>query len=90
MYVWVNNCWGHGNADQFVNNTCIANSHNGGFGSDCDKGPMMVVHGNAVYNEAGNLGNMTLCDQSNHVAGTWPSADAVVQMGHTVLGFPEK
>ena len=37
MYAWTNDCWGSGNSDQFVSNTCIANSDTGGFKSDCEK-----------------------------------------------------
>ena len=37
VYAWTNDCWGSGNSDQFVSNTCIANSDTGGFKSDCEK-----------------------------------------------------
>ena len=87
VYVWVNNCWGSGNSDIFVNNSCIANSESGGFKSDCQKGPLMTVSGNAIFNKNGTLGDTKICDASNHVAGKWPTAAEVVAMGEHVLGF---
>ena len=88
VYAWVNHCWGSGNSDHFVNNTCIANSNDSGFASDCKKGPLMVVSGNDVYNADGSLGKTQICDPSNKIAGRWPSAAQVVQMGRDVLDFP--
>jgi hypothetical protein len=90
VYVWVNDCWGSGNNDQFVNNTCIANSDSGGFKSDCKKGPLMTVSGNSIYNREGSLGDTKLCDTSNHVAGKWPSAKEVTEMGKRVLGMTSR
>jgi len=87
VYAWVNNCWGSGNSDRFINNTCIANSDRGGFSSDCTKGPLMTVSGNAIYNQEGSPGSVRFCDRSNRVAGVWPSAAGVVQMGKRVLGL---
>ena len=87
VYAWVGSCWGGGNDDQFVNNTCIANSVSGGFNSDCKKAAGMVVSGNSIYNKAGSLGKTVLCDASNVVKGKWPSAEDVVQMARAVLRF---
>jgi hypothetical protein len=86
VYAFVNNCWGNGNSDHFVNNTCIANSAQGGFSSDCKKGQLMEVSGNAIYNQDGALPTQ-LCDASNHMAGAWPTADQIVAMGRAVIGF---
>jgi len=79
LYTWVSNCWGGGNSDHFVNNTCIANSNTGGFASDCKQSPLMEVSGNKIYNQAGSL-SAKICDASNVVAGKWPSPDEVVAM----------
>ena len=87
VYAFVGGCWENGNADHFVNNTCIANSPAGGFGSDCTKGPLMVVSGNTIYNEDGTLNGTKLCDTTNHIAGKWPAADDIVKLGRAVLGF---
>ena len=86
VYAWVNDCWGGGNSDQFVNNSCVANSATGGFRSDCNKQALMKVSGNAVYNQQGVL-TVSLCDKSNRIAGKWPSAQEIVKMGRAVLGF---
>lgn len=87
VYVFVDNCWGSGNSDQFVNNTCIANSQMGGFASDCKKGPLMTVSGNTIYNGAGTLNGTKICDVTNRVLGKWPTPDQIVKMGRDVLRF---
>ena len=93
MYAWTTDRWGGGNSDWFVNNTCVANSDTAGFRSDCDKAhggdawPLMEVSGNTIYNKAGTW-TAKVCDQTNVLAGKWPDAAAVVEMGRKVLGFP--
>ena len=93
VYAWTTDCWGGGNSDWFVNNTCVANSDTAGFRSDCDKAhggdawPLMEVSGNTIYNKAGTW-TAKVCDQTNVLAGKWPDAAAVVEMGRKVLGFP--
>merc|ERR1712196_247 len=37
------------NVYAFINNTCVANSAQGGFASDCHKAPLMTVSGNSIY-----------------------------------------
>jgi hypothetical protein len=86
VYAWVTNCWGVGNNDHFINNTCISNTDDGGFKSDCEKGPLMQVSGNQIYNAQGKT-STKFCDPTNVVAGKWPSAAEVVKMGEKVLGF---
>ena len=46
----------------------------------------MRVSGNAIYTKNGNL-TTHFCDATNHVAGSWPLASAVVAMAERVLGF---
>lgn len=84
VYAFTNNCWGGGNSDQFVNNTCVANSDTGGFRSDCSKSPLMTISGNHIYNREGKL-DEKMCDTSNKLAGPWPSAQQIVEMGKQVL-----
>merc|ERR1719453_869799 len=86
--VWVTECFdsaGVGNSDKFVNNTCIANSEQAGFATDCPGTqaayPGMRVSGNAIYNKQGVLSGTKLCDATNKVVGKWPSAAEVVAMG---------
>ena len=86
-YAFVNDCWGGGNSDRFVNNTCIANSVDGGFRSDCKMAPLMVVSGNTIYNEDGVLKGVALCDKTNKIGGKWPTAKEVINMGRKVIGF---
>ena len=38
VYGYVDNCWGHGDKNWFVNNTCVTNNPTGGYSSDCAKG----------------------------------------------------
>jgi hypothetical protein len=85
VYAWVGNCWGSGNSDRFIENTCIANSDTGGFASDCRKGPLMVVNGTRIYNKEGTIGSTKLCDKTNVVAGKWPSAAETVKLARSVL-----
>ena len=87
LYAWVGSCWGggDGNSDHYLNNTCVANSDTGGFGSDCVLGPLMVVSGNEVYNANGTLGNTKICDKTNVVKGKWPNAESIIQMIKDVL-----
>jgi len=85
VYAWVGNCWGSGNSDRFVNNTCISNTDGGGFASDCQKGPLMTVSGNKLYNKEGK-GWAPVCDKTNIIAGAWPSAEQTVAMARAVLG----
>ena len=82
----MSNCWGNGNSDRFVNNTCVSSAKAGGFGSDCDKGPLMVVSGNTVYNEEGSLGKTKICDKSNVVVPDgWPTTAESMEMAKAVL-----
>merc|ERR1711981_1042153 len=53
VYAFTSNCWGGGDNDWFVNNTCVTDSDNGGFRSDCQKGSGMEVSGNAIYTKSG-------------------------------------
>ena len=85
VYAWVNNCWGSGNSDRFINNTCVSNTRNGGFASDCHKGPLMIVSGNQIYNQDGSLGSTSICDASNVMAGAWPSVSESMRMAKDVL-----
>ena len=55
VYAWVSNCWGKGNSNRYIGNTCIANSDKGGFGSDCGKAPLMIVNATQIYNKNGAL-----------------------------------
>jgi len=86
VYAYTNNCWGNGNMNEFINNTCIANSGSGGFESDCHKAPYMVISGNKIYNSEGKL-SKKICDASNKVEGAWPDANTVVAMAKKVLEF---
>ena len=86
VYAYTNNCWGNGNMNEFINNTCIANSGSGGFASDCSKAPYMVISGNKIYNSEGKLSSK-ICDASNKVEGAWPDANTVVAMAKKVLEF---
>jgi len=87
VYAWVTNCYGTGNSDRFINNTCVSNTASGGFASDCKLAPLMNVSSNRIYNQLGKI-DAQICDKSNVIAGVWPSAAAVVQMGREVLQFP--
>jgi len=84
VYAWVTNCWGKGNSDRFIENTCISNTDTGGFASDCRKAPLMIVNGTLLYNKAGEI-HERVCDATNVVAGKWPSAAETVQMAQSVL-----
>lgn len=86
VYAFVRFCWGAGNSDQFINNTCITNVA-GGFKSDCEKGPLMTVSGNQIYTAKG-APKPKVCDKSNVFRGTWPSDDEIIEMGRKKLGFP--
>jgi len=87
IYPWVSDCWGDGNMDRFIGNTCIANSDDGGFATDCrGLAPYMNVSGNTIYTATGNLSSK-LCDPSNVVAGAWPDADTVAKMARDLLDF---
>merc|ERR1712196_171460 len=55
VYAFVSNCWGRGNSNEFMNNTCIGNSAAGSFTSDCFKAPMMTVSGNQIYTKSGEF-----------------------------------
>merc|ERR1712054_284682 len=79
VYAFTSNCWGTGNNDWFVNNTCI-----GGFRSDCKKDSGMQVSGNKVYNKNGNPGQV--CDKTN-IGFKLPSDDEIIQMGAKVIGW---
>jgi hypothetical protein len=48
VYGYVDNCWGYGQNNWFVNNTCVANAANGGFRSDCEKKDMHMSGANAT------------------------------------------
>jgi len=85
VYGYVSNCWGGGNNNWFVNNTCVANSDDGGFRSDCNHNTGMQIFGNSIYNRDGKL-NQKLCDASNKVHKA-PSDDVVIQMGEHVIGW---
>ena len=86
LYGFVSNCWGGGNSNQFINNTCVANSANGGFRSDCQKSPLMTISGNKIANSDGSLGSTKICDNTNTVE-KWPSPEEVVAQAKTVVGF---
>ena len=79
VYAYTSSCWGTGNNDWFVNNTCI-----GGFNSDCKKGEGMEVSGNTVYNKDGNIGKV--CDPTN-VGKVTPSDDEIIAMGAAIIGW---
>ena len=86
LYGYVSNCWGGGNSNQFINNTCIANSDSGGFQSDCKKSPLMTISGNKIYNKKGKIaGSDKFCDKTNIVVGPNPSAADIIEMAKKVL-----
>merc|ERR1711988_175636 len=87
IYAFTNNCWGNGNSNQFINNTCVANSATGGFRSDCKKAPLMTVSGNSIYTSSGSF-SAKFCDKSNVFKGKWPSAAEIVAMGRKKLNMP--
>jgi len=88
VYAFTSNCWGGGNSNQFINNTCVANSATGGFRSDCSKDPLMIVSGNQIYDSSGEF-SKKLCDKSNVFKGKWPTADEIVAMGKKKLNMAE-
>lgn len=88
VYAFTNNCWGGGNMNQFINNTCVANSATGGFRSDCKKSPFMTISGNEIYTSSGEF-SAEFCDKSNVFKGKWPDAAEIVAMGRKKLDMPE-
>ena len=85
VYGYVDNCWGFGDKNWFVNNTCVANSPNGGFRSYCQKKDMQNS-GNTIYNAEGQLAHTKICDPSNKVMKT-PSDDAIIALGKKAIGW---
>ena len=80
-----------GNSNQFINNTCITNSKDGGFSSDCDisEKSLMTIAGNRIYTADGSLGGTKICDDTNTVA-AWPTADVLVEMACAVLNWTSR
>jgi hypothetical protein len=85
VYGYVDNCWGYGQNNWFVNNTCVANAPSGGFRSDCDKKDMHMS-GNQIYNADGQLKNTKICDPNTKV-GKAPSDDAIIALGKKAIGW---
>lgn len=85
VYGYVSNCWGFGDKNWFVNNTCVANSPDGGFRSDCNK-KTMENSGNTIYNAKGQLKNTKICDPTNKVE-VAPSDDAIIALGKKTIGW---
>jgi hypothetical protein len=85
VYGYVDNCWGYGQNNWFVNNTCVANAPNGGFRSDCGKKDMHMS-GNQIYNSDGQLKNTKICDPNTKVDKT-PSDDAIIALGKKTIGW---
>jgi len=85
VYAFVGDCWGNGNSNQFINNTCIAISKVGGFRSDCSSSPFQTVSGNKVFNLDGRWG-ISVCDSSNTIA-NWPSDADIIEMGRDVMNM---
>jgi len=91
VYGYVENCWGAGINNWFVNNTCVSSISDGGFRSDCDgkdKKDNMEIVGNKVYNMNGDLKNTKICDTSNTIAKA-PSDDDIIEMGKKVIGWTQ-
>jgi hypothetical protein len=82
VYAFVSNCWGSGKNNWFINNTCVANSKDGGFRSDCQDA--VKISGNEVFNTEGKAPK--ICDKTNTFH-TTPSDDDIIDMGKKVLGF---
>jgi hypothetical protein len=85
VYGYVDNCWGFGDKNWFVNNTCVANSPDGGFRSDCEKKDM-ENSGNTIYNAKGILKGTKICDPTNKVEVT-PSDDDIIALGKKAIGW---
>ena len=90
VIAYVADCWGPhtewlltGASNVFSNNTCVADSEDAGFASDCSKPYGSSIHGNQVHNRAGRL-KVALCDKSNVVA-KLPPDDQLVAMGMALL-----
>lgn len=87
VYGYVSNCWGNGENNWFVNNTCVSNEADGGFRSDCGKNEMGKLSGNHIYNANGDLGkNSKMCDKTNTIAKS-PSDDTIIGWGKKVIGW---
>jgi hypothetical protein len=86
VYGYVSNCWGKGEENWYVNNTCVSNQHDGGFRSDCKVFEGMRVSGNHVFNANGNLKGQRLCDKTNTIAKA-PSDDEVIGWGKKAIGW---
>ena len=79
VYGYVDNCWGAGTNNWFVDNDCFANSDTGGFGSDCSPKTPMQIHDNRFYNRNGTSGTK-LCNASNTL-GQVPTDDVIIAKG---------
>lgn len=87
VYGYVSNCWGNGENNWFVNNTCVSNEADGGFQSDCGNNKMGKLSGNHIYNANGTLGkNGKMCDKTNTIAKS-PSDDTIIGWGKKVIGW---
>jgi len=85
VYGYVSNCWGFGEKNWFVNNTCVSNQKDGGFRSDCGKKDMHIS-GNHIYNADGALKGTDFCDKSNTIAKA-PTDDEIISWGKKVIGW---
>ena len=86
VYGYVSNCWGSGQNNWFVNNTCVSNDADGGFRSDCKNTKEMEIKGNHIYNLNGDLKGTTVCDKTNTIAKA-PSDDTIIGWGKKVIGW---
>ena len=85
VYAYVGDCWGGGNMDWFINNTCVTKMADSGYHPDCPghgPNPYEIVTGNTVYNQDGVLKGK-ICGAT---VAKWPSDEALVAMGKKVLG----
>ena len=85
-YAYVSNCWGNGDSNWFVNNTCVSNIPDGGFRSDCANKDGMHITGNHIYNANGDLKGDKICDASNTIAKA-PSDDVIIGWGKKAIGW---
>jgi len=96
VYGYVGNCWGGGDSNWFVNNTCITQESAGGFRSDCQSSTQLLhshpqpngmkIAGNSIYTASGTLGNTKLCDKTNTVH-KLPTDAEVIAMGKKIIGW---
>jgi len=96
VYGYVGNCWGGGDSNWFVNNTCVTQESAGGFRSDCQSSTQLLhshpqpngmkIAGNSIYTASGTLGNTKLCDKTNTVH-KLPTDAEVIAMGKKIIGW---